>query len=187
MSQLDLRGYCIIREAICEWASIIAKIPWVIKHTINYGPIHEWASEFAKILWVIKCIINHGPICEWVSASYNINTEQCWKLLWIFFMAIFLCRILRRTQMHTLHDCTQMAFTTQIYDCNCGQVVCAKSNTGHIVILLTCCKKSQNSAPNSTPVGPPPTITKCNNLLFSSSDSGVGAKWKVGGTGSVRY
>ena len=29
--------------------------------------------------------------------------------------------------------------------------------------------KSYNSAPNSTPVGPPPTMTVCRSLLLSSS------------------
>ena len=38
---------------------------------VNDKPIHECAFIFAKILWVMKYTINSGPIHEWVSASYN--------------------------------------------------------------------------------------------------------------------
>ena len=70
MTSLDLQGDFINDEPICHWASIFTKIPWVIKYTVNYGPIHEWACIlFVNILWIIKYTINHRPICEWVSVS----------------------------------------------------------------------------------------------------------------------
>ena len=41
LTSLDLSGE-FINEPIRERVSIFIKILWVIKYTINYGPIREW-------------------------------------------------------------------------------------------------------------------------------------------------
>ena len=65
MTSLDL-GVDYVNDApFCEWASIFTIILRGIS-TPEIIPSREWACIFAKILWVIKHTINYGPIREWV-------------------------------------------------------------------------------------------------------------------------
>ena len=50
---------------------------WVVKYTINYGPIRETASMFTKILMVIKYTLNYAPICDSVSI-FRWSPEAGW-------------------------------------------------------------------------------------------------------------
>ena len=73
---IDIRQNTMGFKCTVNYRSIVNRSPSLDLQgeVVNDEPIRERASIIiVKILWVIKYTINYGPIREWVSASYILN------------------------------------------------------------------------------------------------------------------
>ena len=71
-------------EPICEWASTVATILWVIRYTVSCGTIREWASNLQCI-----CVDFITPLDEFVDDESNVEWASIFiKILWVIMNAI---------------------------------------------------------------------------------------------------